>query len=125
MVLEGDMLLTTYEMSILPQTPEFVFINCCYSSKNVLHHTKFHKFAANIGTQLINAGVKVVVAAGWAIDNDAAIIFAKELYKSLFEGIAFGEAVKIARAATYQDNKTSNTWGAYQCYGDPFYQLIN
>jgi tetratricopeptide (TPR) repeat protein len=35
----------------------------------------------------------------------------------------FGDAVRLARRAIYDSNRSSNTWGAYQCYGDPGFIL--
>jgi hypothetical protein len=89
------------------------------------------KLAANIGTQLIKNGVKAVIAAGWAVDDQGALAFAKKFYEAMFRGKTFGESVWQARAFIYEyargtaaDNFSgSNTWGAYQCYGDPFYKL--
>ncbi len=124
MVLDKDMFITAAEIDALPKTPELVFINCCYLGKNVTSATAFHKLAANVGTQFIRKGVKAVVAAGWAIDDAAAKHFAVELYNKLFKGETFGEAVRQARLSTYRNYSSSNTWGAYQCYGDPYYKLV-
>tara|TARA_R110002020_G_scaffold99549_7_gene236081 strand:- start:249 stop:1355 length:1107 start_codon:yes stop_codon:yes gene_type:complete len=42
----------------------------------------------------------------------------------MFEGLGFGEAVKRARKKIYEEfGHRTNTWGAFQCYGDPFYKL--
>jgi hypothetical protein len=81
------------------------------------------KLAANIGTQLIEIGVKAVIVAGWAVDDAAALSFAREFYECMFEGSTFGMAVKSARETTYNNYRSKNTWGAYQCYGDPHYNL--
>jgi hypothetical protein len=42
----------------------------------------------------------------------------------MLSGRTFGDAVKRARAVTHAAHLTSNTWGAYQCYGDPGYVLV-
>lgn len=123
MVLDNEMLITPAEIDSLPYTPEFVFINCCYLGKKVKSPTNFQKLAANVGTQFIKKGVRAVVAAGWAIEDNAAKHFAEKLYANLFRGIPFGDSVKNARSSTHQYYPNNNTWGAYQCYGDPFYQL--
>ena len=42
----------------------------------------------------------------------------------MVNGFEFGEAVQTARQKIFDDERFSNnTWGAYQCYGDPFYKL--
>jgi tetratricopeptide (TPR) repeat protein len=46
-------------------------------------------------------------------------------YDYLLKGYPFGDAVKEARIATYHLHKDrTNTWAAYQCYGDPAYRLV-
>ena len=35
----------------------------------------------------------------------------------------FGDAVRTARKAIYDSHRNTNTWGAYQCYGDPGFLL--
>jgi tetratricopeptide (TPR) repeat protein len=69
-------------------------------------------------------GVKAVIAAGWAVDDAAAITFADVFYDQLLKGAQFGDAVREARKQTYVLHKDrTNTWAAYQCYGDPSYRL--
>ena len=113
----------------LSAIPEFIFINCCYSGTMGGTPNSYAQFrpglAANIGTQLIKMGVKAVVVAGWAVDDAAAMTFSRELYNNLFKGYEFGIAVQKARKATYIAHPYTNTWGAYQCYGDYYYKLNN
>jgi tetratricopeptide (TPR) repeat protein len=128
MVIGNGQYLTTSDIAQLSKVPELVFVNCCYlgaldGDAEELNQNR-NKLAANIGTQLIEIGVKAVIVAGWAVDDSAAYDFCNEFYTCLFRGAAFGEAVKSARKAIYEDHHTrTNTWGAYQCYGDPFYKI--
>ncbi|MCB9282972.1 MAG: CHAT domain-containing protein [Lewinellaceae bacterium] len=126
-LLSDDIVLSTAEINQMPSTPELVFVNSCFlgkvdPAKEAYFQDKF-KLAANIGTELIENGVKAVVVAGWAVNDEAAKRFAAVFYEEMLAGELFGEAVKKARRACYQDFGSSNTWGAYQCYGDPYYQL--
>ena len=68
-------------------------------------------------------GVRAVVAAGWAVEDDAAALFARTFYERLLGGAEFGRAVHQARVEVYRRFPRSNTWGAYQCYGDPAWKL--
>jgi len=43
----------------------------------------------------------------------------------MLTGDNFGEAVKKARSFIYEKYPDNNTWGAYQCYGDPFFKIKN
>jgi len=127
-MLIGDKLfLTTREISQMSKTPELVFVNCCYLGKTSgvaenLYRDRY-KLAANIGTQLIENGVKAVIAAGWKVNDTAALAFANEFYRRMMEGKNFGDAVRDARRLVFNNYSNTNTWGAYQCYGDPFYKL--
>lgn len=127
-VIGPDAFLTVQEIAQMSTVPELVFVNCCYlgkiSSNSPSQNEEKNKLAANIGTQLIRNGVKAVVVAGWAVDDQAAMDFAHRFYQEMFRGRRFGEAVLHARRHVYTTSKDyTNTWGAYQCYGDPFYQI--
>ena len=130
MVLGEDIFLTANEIESKMDIPELVFINCCHlgTIDNPAEATKyaFNEFAASLSQKLIEMGVKAVIAAGWAVDDFAALTFADEFYEHLLKGSAFGEAVKAARQITYDLHKDrTNTWAAYQCYGDPDYRLVD
>lgn len=129
MVIGDELYLTTADFAQMSAVPELVFVNCCHLGKvkaaDEKYYRKRYMLAANVGTQLIEMGVKAVVAAGWAVDDAAAAAFAKRFYADMLDGVAFGEAVKNARAEVYEKyHASNNTWGAYQCYGDPFYRLV-
>ena len=68
-------------------------------------------------------GVRCVVAAGWAVNDDAACTFASTFFDSLCRFQTFGDAIFDARNAAFRQHPGSNTWGAYQAYGDPSYRL--
>mgnify|MGYP001764437738 FL=1 len=114
--------------------PELVFINCCHlgavepgdrrpaAERN--ERNDYNRIAANVATEFIRMGVRAVVAAGWAVDDSAALTFAGAFYDRMLKGRPFGEAVQAARRETFERHPGTNTWGAYQCYGDPDYRLI-
>jgi CHAT domain-containing protein len=130
MVIGDGVFLTPADVEQMRQVPELVFINCCHlgrtegsDAKRDSERRDRHKLAANIASQFIRMGVRAVVAAGWAVDDSAAKTFAMEFYRAMLDGIPFGQAVKLARAETYNRHRGVNTWGAYQCYGDPGFTL--
>lgn len=122
-----DFVIQTFQIKQLPKIPEFVFINCCHLGNVDPKHENLYrdryKLAANIGTELIRIGVRAVVITGWAVADAAAEVFADTLYTNLFNGMQFGDAVTAARRACYYHDRTSATWAAYQCYGNPWYKL--
>jgi len=129
MVIGENCYLTTADIEQISDTPELVFVNCCYLGKvdgvseDLFRHR--YKLAANLGTQLIEIGVKAVVATGWAVNDAAALLFAETFYGHMLAGATFGNAVREAREAVFEKDRRINTWGAYQCYGNPNYRLVN
>jgi hypothetical protein len=108
--------------------PELVFVNCCYlaardtgellTRDNAQPGTYDRsRFAAGVAEELIKIGVRCVIAAGWAVEDGPAMAFATAFYEALLRGQRFIDAVSEARIAAYALG--GNTWGAYQCYGDP------
>ena len=124
MVIGREIFLTPGDVDQVRYVPELVFINCCYLGKTqTAGPTRYNHLAANVGVQFIRMGVKAVIAAGWAVDDGAALTFAETFYRRMLAGDTFGEAVQIAREAAWVGHPGANTWGAYQCYGDPGYRL--
>ncbi len=121
-ILGNGMRLTAAEIQQLRIVPDLVFINCCYLGK-VDVKPEANKLAASISMELIKMGVKAVVAAGWEVDDEAAKTFAEEFYQGMLNNMRFGDAVKDARKKVYRDFRYTNTWGAYQCYGNPDFIL--
>jgi CHAT domain-containing protein len=113
----------------MPVAPDLVFVNCCHLARIAPDTEAVHRLerrpelAAGIAVQLIAMGTRAVAAAGWAVDDDAAQLFAEALYHQLLDGSPYGYAVRAAREHTYDAHPRSTTWGAYQCYGEPDWRL--
>jgi hypothetical protein len=120
MVLSDTAVLTPGDVEQLRVLPELVFINCCYLGAT---QGDTIGLAANLGVAFIRMGVKAVVVAGWAVNDAAAKLFAQVFYRHMLQGVGFGEATRKAREECHQTFSEHNTWGAYQCYGDPEYTL--
>ncbi|MBP1686497.1 MAG: hypothetical protein H6Q33_2640 [Deltaproteobacteria bacterium] len=132
MVIGDGAFLTPVEAGQMRQVPELVFINCCHlgrieagSTATLNVRRDFNLLAANLATEFIEMGARGVIAAGWAVDDGAATTFATTFYNCMLAGQPFGAAVKQARTETFERHGSTNTWGAYQCYGDPDYRLIH
>jgi pimeloyl-ACP methyl ester carboxylesterase len=128
-VVLSDGFLGPDEMRSMRVVPQLVFVNCCHlakgDDKHLMRTTDYNRvdFASGVAQALIATGVKCVVAAGWAVDDQCAKAFATTFYRSLRAGKPFVDAVFDARKAAYETNRDSNTWAAYQCYGDPEWTL--
>ncbi len=120
------------EVKAMRAVPELAFINCCHLGRFDKEPLKklnrlggrLPSFAANVAEELIKIGVRCVIAAGWAVDDAPATLFARTFYEELNRGRAFVEAVGKAREATWKEHRDSNTWAAYQCYGDPNWTYV-
>ncbi len=125
-VLSGGNFLGPAEIAAMRVVPELVFLNCCHlaaydmrsAQSSAVSYDRAH-FAANLADALIAIGVRCVVAAGWAVEDGPAEIFATSFYDVLLSGGRFIDAVAAAREAAWRANPAGNTWAAYQCYGDP------
>jgi tetratricopeptide (TPR) repeat protein/triacylglycerol esterase/lipase EstA (alpha/beta hydrolase family) len=122
-VLSDQTFLGPREIGALRVIPELVFVNCCHLATGdfgaLLKVTNYDraKFASGVAESLIKAGVRCVIAAGWAVDDGAAEAFARTFYGQLLNNASFIEAVAAAREVARAEG--GNTWAAYQCYGDP------
>jgi hypothetical protein len=124
-VLSNGCFLGPAEIEAMRVVPELVFINCCYlgamPNESVLAAYDRARFASSVARDLIRIGVRCVIAAGWAVDDDAAKAFARTFYDRLLAGERFIDAVATARRTAHAVD--GNTWAAYQCYGDPDWLL--
>jgi hypothetical protein len=122
-VLSDGTFLGPHEIESMRIVPELVFVNCCHLAGRSAEQTlaKFNPadFAAGVADMLIEIGVRCVVAAGWAVDDGPAKTFATTFYRELLAGAPFINAAGAAREAAWVEDRSSKTWAAYQCYGDP------
>jgi len=123
-VLSDGIMLTAAEVKQMKVVPDIVFLNCCHLAKIDDMPLDDAYFASSISRELIGMGVRCVVAAGWTVTDDAALRFATDFFEAMVaKGKPFGEAIWEARRSTYDNYPGSNTWGAYQAYGDPSYRF--
>jgi CHAT domain-containing protein len=133
-VLSNETFVGPAEIKAMRVVPELVFINCCHlgavsrdtvlSADGTARAGAYDRaqFASGVAEALIKIGVRCVVAAGWAVDDGAAKMFATTFYAALLKGSCFIDAVAAARAKAFEFE--GNTWAAYQCYGDPDWRFV-
>ncbi len=127
-VLSDGVMLTAAEVGQMEVVPDLVFLNCCHLAAldNTAQYAggdSYNRLAYSLARELIEMGVRCVIAAGWAVDDSAATTFSTHFFECFTRGQAFGKAVWEARKKTYEMHHNLNTWGAYQAYGDPNYVL--
>ena len=118
-LLSDGLLITAVEIGAMEVVPDVVFLNCCHLG-TVDMGRQGNKLAASIARELIDIGVRCVIVAGWAVDDQGAQRFGETFYQELLlNRRPFGEAVFLARKAVYEAKPSDITWGAFQAYGDP------
>ncbi|WP_166359555.1 CHAT domain-containing protein [Pseudomonas akapageensis] len=123
-VLSDGLLLTAAEIARMEIVPDLVFLSCCHLAKMEDFAKSDNRLAASLARELIDMGVRCVVAAGWEVRDDAAKTFAEIFFMRMaLHGDSFGAAISTARLAVLDGYPDCNTWGAYQAYGDPSFQL--
>jgi tetratricopeptide (TPR) repeat protein len=128
MLLGAEVYLTACQLGQMRVVPDVVFINCCYLGRIDLPPAdgQPHRLAASVSQALIAMGVKAVIAAGWAVDDAAGVTFASAFYEQMLQyKKPFGDAVREARDAAFRKHPATNTWAAYQCYGNPGFRLTD
>ena len=84
-------------------TPDLVFVNACHVGRTsgriaaARSTNRLNEIAANLALQLMRNGVRAVIAAGWAVDDTAALTFARTAYENLLSGRHYGDAIHLAR----------------------------
>ncbi|RYU58189.1 CHAT domain-containing protein [Methylolobus aquaticus] len=122
-VLSDGLLLSAAEIGLMATVPDLVFLNCCHLARAGVGEGG-NRLAAGLARELIEMGVRGVVAAGWEVRDDAARTFAETFFQQMVgRGVSFGRALSEARRTTFQLHADCNTWGAYQAYGDPEFRL--
>ncbi len=123
-VLSDGLLLGAAEIGQMEIVPDLVFLNCCHLAQANPMPVAYNRLAYSISRELIEIGVRCVIAAGWAVDDDAAYSFAETFYRAVLQDkLQFGDAVFEARRDAYRKHGSSTTWGAYQAYGDPGWRV--
>jgi hypothetical protein len=122
-VLGAGAYLTPTTIGQLSVVPDLVVVNACHLGTINRQLSGLNRVAASFARKLMQLGVRAVIAAGWAVDDNAAEAFATTLYGELFAGYELGDAVQTARIAAHDAAPTALTWGAYQCYGDPGFRI--
>ncbi len=118
-LLSGGLLITAAEIAAMEIVPDLVVLNCCHLGQ-IDGGRNGNKLAASVATELIQIGVRCVLVAGWAVNDESAKRFGQVFYEQLLlRRKPFGDAVFAARCATWEASPTDITWGAFQAYGDP------
>lgn len=127
---EGESVLSHFEQfgdRVRERGTGFVFSNACESG--VTPHHWSPALAPSFAEAYFARGVRNFVCTAWPVDDRAALTFANTFYKE-FLGDDQNEPAPLHHCMTEARRRTAmegeggcETWGAYQHYGDPHFQL--
>jgi hypothetical protein len=135
-------LLTAHELYRIDRIPKFVFSNACESGITPdRSQERTDKLAPSFAEAFFARGVANFVCTAWPVDDVAARVFAIRLYSGLLglnqhdpadcsqpseaaEALTMHEAMRHARLAVARLPNGRTTWGAYQHYGNPYFQFF-
>jgi CHAT domain len=109
-VLGGGVVLGPSALSKLAVSPSIFLVNCCHLGEiDAAAEDKARQaslvgrpeFAASVAVELVRLGVRCVIVAGWAVDDDAAAKFGTTFYEGMLDGASFGVATLRARQEAY------------------------
>ncbi|HKS27623.1 MAG TPA: CHAT domain-containing protein [Pyrinomonadaceae bacterium] len=131
--------LSANELNRIDRIPKFVFSNACESGITPdRSRERSAELAPSFAEAFFMRGVANFVCTAWPVDDLAARIFSLTLYGWLL-GIKVEEdgsysrgepkpmhyAMREARIQIANMEEGVATWGAYQHYGNPYFQLFN
>jgi hypothetical protein len=132
-------LLTADELNRIDRIPKFVFSNACESGITPdRSQERSDKLAPSFAEAFFARGVANFVCTAWPVDDEAARTFALTLYAGLLgidrsdAKLAFRNtgpipmhlAIRQARLEIAATTNGRTTWGAYQHYGNPYFQFF-
>jgi hypothetical protein len=129
--LDSNYVITSAEIGQLAAIPELVFLNirslvtpeetqsAGASSETLPKRNTKSELAARFAMELRQLGIPMVVVTGWAVDRRASHTWISSFYGKLLSGDTFGASTQHAQVNTFMNHRGLNTWGAFQCYGDP------
>ncbi len=139
-IFTGGERLSANELTRIDRIPKFVFSNACESGITPDRSEKRSvELAPSFAEAFFARGVSNFVCTAWPVDDVAAREFAICLYAALLGvGVmpqggtpravkpeAMYEAMQKARLAIAKTPYGIRTWGAYQHYGNPYFQFFD
>jgi hypothetical protein len=117
-VLSGGALLTGAEFGALESTPLLVVLTCEHFGR-LRKPDPAQALAACITPQLLDIGVRCLIAPAWSVSDEAAMLFSDAFYGSLLAGGTFAQSVHAARQALWRRDPHDFTGASLQAWGDP------
>ena len=102
--------------------PALVFSNACHSAQisPSLLDSEYQKANYSMASAFLFAGVRHYIGSIRKIEDNASLVFAREFYAQLINGISVGESLRLAKLKLVKEyGLASLHWVNYLLYGDP------
>ena len=132
-LLLADGEITTMEIQKALQGHPFVFLNACYSAKEMtskeVHESGIVPYAgltaSNLAEAFIIGGAAGFLGTLWPVFDQSSREFAEWFYTLLRKGVPVGEALRQARVKMYETQPDDPIWASFVLYGDPMLKVIS
>ncbi|MDD5077411.1 MAG: CHAT domain-containing protein [Candidatus Omnitrophica bacterium] len=102
--------------------PALVFSNACHTAESVLARVRFdyQRDSYGMAGAFLSAGVRHYIGAIRKVEDNAALVFAREFYRGMVSGKEMGESLRLARVKLKEEYGLRRMyWVNYLLYGDP------
>ncbi len=96
------------------RAPSLVFANSCHSSTADGWSESY-----GLASAFLMRGTQHYIGPTWEVPDEDALAFALRFYEGALAGVAFGEAVRSARAFLFENHQQPLSFAGYVLYGEP------
>lgn len=107
--------------------PSLIFSNACQSGKTEEWNIEqgYEDKIYGLANAFLLAGVRHYIGTFWRVLDESCLLFSKEFYKHIANGVSIGEALRLSRIKLIEKyGETSIIWASYVLYGDPSISLF-
>lgn len=128
-------MISAAELETIDTPPRLIVANACLSARTSTQMRSGERIAPEFGDagllpslvdEFLRRGVRDYIGTAWEIEDEGAILFARQLYTTLLtvgakgEKATLGQSMLQARTELHrQVERYWSLWAAYQHYGDP------
>ena len=132
-LLLADGEITMVEIQKALQGHPFVFLNACYSAKEMaskeVDESAMVPYAGltarNLADAFIMGGAAGFIGTLWPVFDQSSREFAEWFYTRLRKGMAVGEALRQTRQQMYEERPHDPIWASFVLYADPMLKVIS
>lgn len=110
------------ELGLSASFPSLIFSNACQSGKTEEWKIEqgYEDKIYGLANAFLLAGVRHYIGTFWRVLDESCLLFSREFYKHIANGVSIGEALRLSRVKLIEKyGESSIIWSSYMLYGDP------